>query len=57
MDKAKPVWLIIPNDNWKEREDKFGHVRTSKRRTWIVCRDGEIISEHKKRREAMEACK
>jgi hypothetical protein len=48
---------IIPNDNDKEREDRSGRVRVSHRRTWILLVDDEFRSEHKTRREAIEAGK
>lgn len=46
---------IVPNDNWKEREDKFGRVHTSTRRTWLLVINGEVTGEYRTKREAKSA--
>lgn len=44
---------IRPNDNPGEREDRYGRVRVSHRRTWLVVVDGEGDSEHRTKRDAL----
>jgi hypothetical protein len=46
---------VLPNDNEKEREDRHGRVRVSRRRTWVLVIDGESYGEYRTKRLAKEA--
>jgi|APGre2960657404_1045060.scaffolds.fasta_scaffold12295_2 hypothetical protein len=46
---------VIPNDNEKEREDRHGRVRVSRRRTWFLVIDGELSGEYARKKDAQAA--
>lgn len=46
---------VLPNDNEKEREDRHGRVRVSRRRTWVLVVDGEVHGEYRTKTLAKEA--
>ena len=48
---------IVPNDLPKEKEDRFGRVRVSHARTYILFIDDEAWGEYKTRKDAEKAAK
>ena len=46
---------VLPNDNEKEREDRYGRVRVSRQRTWVLVVNDEVCGEYRTKKEAMVA--
>lgn len=53
--KKLPTVEVVPNDNEKEREDRHGRVRVSRRRAWVLLIDGEAWGEYRTKTLAEEA--